>query len=146
MCVCVCVCVCVTICVNVMVCRWCKYDHICNNSITEFDLWIHGTCTHTVNVCGCGMVSVHVLGCLSLLLLINFVLLASYGKSLLFEQPTVLVPFSKVARFGIWMNTDFTNLTLTAKVLCPVGCYNHSHIFSELRVLNRMESTNTCQF
>ena len=78
-------CVCVTICENVMVCRWCKYDHICNNSITEFDLWIHGTCTPTVNVGACGMVSVRVLGCLSLLLLINFVLLASYGKSLLFE-------------------------------------------------------------
>ena len=42
---------------------------------------------------------------------IKFVLLASYGKILLCEQSTVLVPFSKVARFGIWMNTDFTNLT-----------------------------------
>ena len=52
----VCVCVCVTICENVMVCRWCKCDHICNNSISEFDLWIHETCTHAVNVCGCGMV------------------------------------------------------------------------------------------
>ena len=50
--------VCVAICENVMVCRWCKYDHICNNSIIEFDLWIHETCTHAVNVCGCGMVSV----------------------------------------------------------------------------------------
>ena len=131
------VCVCVTICENVTVCRWCKYDHICNNSISEFDLWIHETCTHTVNVCGCGMVSVRVLGCL----LINFVLLASYGTFLLCEQPAVLVPFSNVARFEIWMNTDFTNLTLTAKALCPVGCYNQSHIFSELSSFNLMGYT-----
>ena len=46
-----------------------------------------------------------------------------------------------VARFGIWMNTDITNLTLTAEALCPVGCYNQSHIFSELSSFNLMGYT-----
>ena len=47
------VCAC-TICENVMGCRWCKY--ICNITVS---LNIHGTCTHA---CGCGLVSVCVLG------------------------------------------------------------------------------------
>ena len=95
------VCVHVTICENVMVCRWCKYDHICN--ITASLNLICGSMEHVLMRSECMWVwdGERVLGNLNLLLLLAFLLssplfcLPAMAKFCYVSNQQYLFPFPK---------------------------------------------------